>query len=62
MQEADFVIDRKIVLGLGNSDVPGADGLQGEGGEGWAVRFLQEADFFIDGKLCWDLATLMFRC
>ncbi len=57
MHEADFVIDRKFVLGLGNSDVPGANGLSREGGEEGAVRPLQEPNFLIDGKIMMGLGN-----
>ncbi len=45
------------MLGLGNSDVPGADGLPGEGGEEGAVWPLQEVNFLIDGKIALGLGS-----
>ncbi len=38
-----------------------ADSLPGEGGEEGAVKPLQEADSYLAGKSCGDLATLMFQ-
>jgi hypothetical protein len=55
------------VLGLGNSDVQvltayaGKEVKKGLIEEG-ADRPLQEADSYLAGKLCWDLAAVMFRC